>query len=83
MRHRRLNLPANPPPDEPQPFPSTLTLGQAIAMLDENAPALVLSRARYAANEADRPADWMTVMVSVSSLDIESEDRRQGSHPGP
>jgi outer membrane protein TolC len=62
--------------DAPKPFPRTLTLGDALSMLGDDDPALLLSRARMAANEADRlRLDDRYGFSSSLDLDLRTADK--------
>ncbi len=59
-----------------EPFPRTLTLGQALSMLDDGDPALRLGESRLATNRADRARlDDRNALSASLRLDLRAADR--------
>ncbi len=61
---------------DPEPFPRTLTLGQALSMLGDDDPALRLGEARLTANRAARMRlDDRNALSASLRLDLRAADR--------
>ncbi len=62
--------------DEPNPFPRILSLGEALAMLDDSDPAIRLDAARMASNRASKLAIVdRNAWSSSLNLDLRASDR--------